>query len=91
MKKAVAALFLLAGLASAIHAEDQWSFLPGQTFDSMLRGGGVAIMSTEMLRWPDGRNVMVTYLRTADNVYRCINYEGEPIQQSRLGCYRLVK
>jgi hypothetical protein len=91
MKKVIAVFFLLAGLSAAVRAEDQWVFLPGQTFESMLRGGGVAIMSTDALRWPDGRNVLVTYLRTADNTYRCVSAEGEPIQQSRLGCYRLTK
>lgn len=91
MKKVVAALFLFAGLASTVQAQDQWVFLPGQSFDSMLRGGGVAIMSTESLRWQDGRIVLVTYLKTADNVFRCVNYQGESIQQSGLGCYRLAK
>ncbi len=91
MKKITAAFLLVFSLAAAARAEDRWIFLPGQTFDSMLRGGGVAIMSSETLRWQDGRNVMVTYLRTADNVFRCINYQEQPMQQSGLGCYRLAK
>lgn len=86
-------LILTLQLNNAIANEipKQWANVFGvSTFDVVNNMNGKIIQSSSV-SWPDGRSALILYLKTAKDIYRCVDYKDKDFVDTGFYCSKLVK
>jgi hypothetical protein len=74
-------------LCGAAHAQDASWILEPQLTPARLASGGASLTASELVRWPEGPSVDLTYwLGAGDVVYRCATLSAEGA--SNASCWR---
>lgn len=63
----------------------QWREV-SENIASLMDQKGFLVSSSAMM-WPDGKPVLVTYLRVDNDIYRCLDWYDQDFQPSGFQCY----
>jgi len=84
-------LFCIINLSYAQGIPKQWEMIPKLSTYYLIHKENGKIISSNNITWPDGRSGLVIYIKTKQNIYRCIDWKDKDFRNTAYICYKLVE